>query len=299
MERDVFRFLAAILRELGRRRRSSRFRFTDATILEVYLWSALCAKPVSWACVRDNWPRGLRRGTLPSQSVVSRRLRSASVCVLLRKLLDACVARSRTRDAHQCAVAIIDGKAITIPLHSADAHARKGRGVGHLALGYKMHVIVDDRGELLALRVAGLNVDEREMARRMVVSLPKSITTLLADAFYDARRLHMACAAEGVQLLAPRRVRGGEVRRRRASPTRVLAIEALETDKHPHLRELFRKRWIIEHFFAQLTTITGGLQPPPWVRSYPTTHRWLHAKLAFFHAAKCLRQQRKHDSLAA
>lgn len=51
MERDVFRFFAAVLREVGRRRSSRRFVFTDATILEVYLWSVLCGKPVSWVLV--------------------------------------------------------------------------------------------------------------------------------------------------------------------------------------------------------------------------------------------------------
>lgn len=299
MERDVFRRLVSVLREFGRRRASGRFRFTDATILEVYLWSVLCGKPVSWACVRDNWPRGLRRGPLPSQSVVSRRLRGASVQRLLIRLLDLCVARARSRHHAACAVGVIDGKAITIPLHSADTHARKGRGVGHIALGYKLHVIVDDRGELIAMRIAALNVDEREMARRMLVSLPRAMTTLLADTFYDSRRLHVTCAAAGVQLLAPRRVKGGAIKKRRASPTRVIAIEALETDRHPQLRALFARRWVIERFFAQLTTVTGGLQPPCWVRRYPTTRRWLHAKVAIFHAAKCLRKQHRDQPLAA
>jgi transposase len=299
MERDVFRLLASILREFGRRCVSARFRFTDATILEVYLWSVLCGKPVSWACVRGNWPRGLRRGVLPSQSVVSRRLRSASVKALLARLLQTCITRSRSRHLRACEVAIIDGKAITIPLHSADTHARKGRGVGHIALGYKLHAIVDDRGELIAMRIAALGVDEREVARRMVPALPDAVKHLLADAFDDSRQMHMLCESEGVQLIAPRRTPGRRVRAYRSSRTRVIPIETLETDKHPHLRELFEQRWKVEQFFAQLTTVTGGLQPPPFVRGYPRTSRWLHAKLAIFHAAKYAKKQRQSQSLAA
>ncbi len=79
MERELFRALQAALRRLGRRRGSRRFRYTDATIVEVYYWAVLNDRSVLWACQIVNWPPGLRRGALPSQPDVSRRLRTRSV----------------------------------------------------------------------------------------------------------------------------------------------------------------------------------------------------------------------------
>lgn len=79
MERERFRLVKSLLRRIGRRRRSRRQRYTDGTIVEVYFWSVICDRPVYWACGRCNWPAGLRRGRLPSQSVMSRRLRTPSI----------------------------------------------------------------------------------------------------------------------------------------------------------------------------------------------------------------------------
>lgn len=299
MERDVFRFFASVLRSLGRRRPSGRHRYTDAGILEVYLWATLNAKPVVWACDARNWPKGLRRGPLPSQSQVSRRLRSDQVRTLLARLSHACIQSARDQDRPQSNTCIIDGKAITIPLHSADAQAGRGRGVGHIALGYKMHTVVNEHGELVTMRLASLNVDEREMARRIVPTLPKQYTLLLGDSFYDSNPLHGACADAGVQLLAPRRVAGGRTGSRPQHPFRLLAIEVFEAHAHPHLREVHRRRYVIEHFFAWLTTASGGLQPPIWIRGYATTHRWITAKLSIAHARKALAKSRRLAAVGA
>ena len=68
MERSTLRRIRRLLRALGRRRLNRRYTFTDATILEVYLFAVLSERPVSWACDPDNWPRGRRRGPMPSTS---------------------------------------------------------------------------------------------------------------------------------------------------------------------------------------------------------------------------------------
>src|SRR5947207_1920155 len=83
MERERLRQIKALLRRLGRRRRNRQQRYTDGTIVEVYFYSVICDRPVVWACDPSHWPPGLRRGPLPSQSVMSRRLRTATVLALI------------------------------------------------------------------------------------------------------------------------------------------------------------------------------------------------------------------------
>jgi hypothetical protein len=299
MDRDVFRFLVGVLRTLGRRRTSGRMRYTDATILEVYLWVTISRKPVVWACDPRNWPAGLRRGGLPSQSVMSRRLRSKSVRALLARLLKECIRRAFVHHGKESCICIIDGKSITIPMHSADRHAGKGRGVGHVALGYKLHIIVDEHENIIDLRFAPLNVHEREMGRRMVKNLPKHFKFLLGDPNYDSRGFHITTAAEGIQLLAPRCRKGGTIQRKRSSPTRVIAVQALETDAYPELREIYKNRRTIERVFAQLTTITRGTQPPTWIRGFPSTKRFVSTLLCMFLGRKCILRDRRERKIAA
>ena len=62
MERELFREISAALRRLGRRRKSRRFVYTDAAIVEVYYWSVINDRPVLWACRAEHWPARLRRG---------------------------------------------------------------------------------------------------------------------------------------------------------------------------------------------------------------------------------------------
>ena len=61
--------------------------YSCAVIVGVYLWAAVHDRPTSWACRREHWPAEFafaRR--LPSQSVVSRRLRSRAVIALLQEM---------------------------------------------------------------------------------------------------------------------------------------------------------------------------------------------------------------------
>ena len=109
MERSSFLHIRRTLRTLGKRRINRRFTFTDAAILEVYLFAALWERPVSWACDPQHWPPGLRRGPLPSASAVSRRMRTPSVDRLLERLRR----KLESHDGHEV-VAIVDGKALLV-----------------------------------------------------------------------------------------------------------------------------------------------------------------------------------------
>lgn len=192
MEHGLFDRIRRALRGLGRRRPDARHTYTDAAVLEVYLWAALHDRPVCWACDPGHWPPGSRRGPLPSASTVSRRMRLDRVLALLER-----VRRRLDAPDEPGLVAIVDGKALAIVPHSHDRQSGYGRATGRKARGYKVHAIVSAAGKLLAWRIAPMHVDERTMARRMLADLPP-VAYLLGDTNYDSNRLYDACLARDV-----------------------------------------------------------------------------------------------------
>lgn len=285
MERSVYDRIRRVLRRLGRRRRSRRFTFTDASVLEVYLWAALHDRPVCWACRPDHWPPGVRRGPLPSASTVSRRMRRPHMSRLLERV------RRRLEPARTPPlVAVIDGKPLPIGPHSHDRQSGYGRAASGKARGYKLHAITDAYGRVLSWRVAPMNTDERVIARRMMRHLDHR-GYLLADANYDSNKLYQAAAERGIQLVAPRRYGPGRgLGRRPQSPARLRSKDLLEQDQTGFARDLVRLRWSIERFFGTLCSRPGGLgHLPAWVRSWRRVHQWVAAKL-LIHAAHARRE---------
>ena len=278
MERELFRALKGALRRLGRRRRNRRYRYTDATIVEVYCWAVLNDRPVVWACQLGNWPPGLRRGPLPSQSDMSRRLRTACVRALLTRL-ERLVLRAHR---HASLVYIIDGKPLPIASHSRDPEAGYGRAVGGKAMGYKLHVLVDPAGGLWGWRVAPMNVDERVIARRLMSSLPGE-GYLLADGNYNSNRLFAAAADRGVQLVSPRRQRGQGpmgLGHHPQHPARLRSRDMLENGVFDFGRSLHQIRRAVEGFLGTLSATGGGLTClPAWVRRHRRVRQWVQVKL--------------------
>jgi hypothetical protein len=285
MERGIYDRIRRALRELGRRRLSGRHRYTDAGILEVYLWAAIHDRPVSWACDANHWPPGARRGPLPDASTVSRRMRSPRITALrerVRKRLE-----GRTESG---LVAVVDGKALPIGPHSHDRQSGYGRSASGKARGYKLHAMIDAQGAIISWRVAPMHVDERTMARRMLREIERPCY-LLADGNYDANRLFDAALQRGVQLVAPRRYGSAKsMGHRRHSPARLRSKELLEHEPSGFARDLMRERWTIERFFGQLCSAPGGLgHLPAWVRSWRRVHHWVGAKLLIHAARRSLR----------
>lgn len=274
MGRGTYDRVRRAFRRLGRRRQSGRQRYTDAGILEVYLWAVLHDRPVSWACDASNWPRGTRRGPLPSVSAVSRRMRTARMTRLIERV------RCALQGEDDALVASIDGKPMPIGPHSHDRQSGYGRAASGKARGYKLHAIVSVTGRVLAWRVAPMHADERTMARRMLRDLTHT-GYLLADANYDSNKLFDQAIARGVQLLTPRRFGPGRgLGRRRHSPARLRSKDLLETDATGFARDLMRHRWSIERFFGTLSSRPGGLgHLPAWVRSWRRVRNWVAAKL--------------------
>lgn len=276
MEQELFRMIHSMLRRLGRRRVNRRFTYTDASILEVYLWAVLNDRPVVWACDPANWPPGLRRGPLPSQSRVSRRMRSAGVQRLLKRLECRAVRAGRATPL----ACVIDGKPLPIAGHSRDRQAGYGRAARGKAKGYKLHAVVDLTGVVWAWRVAPMNKDERVMARRLMRDMPGGCY-LLADKNYDSNPSFAAAAQRGVQMVVPRRYGADRGLGRHAhDPSRLRSRDLLENTVCEFGRSLHAMRGAIERFFGSLVSRPGGLTClPPWVRSHRRVSQWVQAKL--------------------
>lgn len=292
MERELYAGVIAALRRLGRRRRSRRQRYTDGTIVAVYFWAVLNDRPTYWACDAANWPPGLRRGVLPSQSVMSRRLRSGGVVKLLARLERFILRRNKTPSL----IYVIDGKPMPIANHSADRHARYGRAVRGKSRGYKLHLLMDLHGTVWSHRVAAMNADERTMAKRMARDLPGE-GYLLADANYDSNELFRRAAERGVQSIIPRRYgRGMKTGHRAQHPARLHSRDMLESPFNAFGVGLHELRRCIERFFGTLSGSSCGLTClPAWVRTHQRVRKWVQSKLVI----NQLRADRRNSALPA
>ena len=179
MEGQLWSLIVAVLATMDKRRKRANQKFSDEEIVKVFYWSVIHDRPVSWACERRNWPLYLRRRPLPSNTTLSRRLRSPSVMALL----DA-VERRVCAPREQHLYWMIDGKPLAISGCSKDRQAGYGRAARSKAKGYKIHAIVAADGSLANWRVAPMNKDERVMAERLLktTDLAGYIT---ADANYE------------------------------------------------------------------------------------------------------------------
>lgn len=274
MERELWTVLYRRACELDDLWKSGAYSPYDASaIVGVYLWAVIWDRPTVWACDPRNWGALTPPQPLPPQWTVSRRMRSARVAELWRRI------EKEVQDACSAAVVwimMVDGKPLTVSVHSKDREARWGKlNRFNWARGYKLHVIWGSSDYPLAWEVKGLNYSEVTMARELVGRV-KQQGYLLADAFYDSSPLYDDAGAVGLQLLAPRRQPGG-LGRCYQSPYRLRAIELMN---QPFGRDLYAERDLVEHQFGRLTNFGGGLAPlPSWVRTLHRVKAWVGAKL--------------------
>jgi hypothetical protein len=275
MERELFGKVRAAVAALGPHRRR-RNRFSNAVIVLVYFWAVIHDRSVSWACRRDSWPASLCPRVLPSQSRMSRRLRTSPVRGLIDELEERVLRRGRPAPI-ACAV---DGKPLPIGTYSRDRHARWGRGAGGWAHGYKLHLMLSLCGTVVAWRLTPMNGDEREMARRLIKHARCS-GYILGDKQFDANFLYNEATLYGGQLVAPRQkgpTRG--LGSRRQAPGRLRSKDLMENTVSNFGRDLHKMRDVIERKFGYLSS-TGGLLThlPSWVRTYRRVRAWVQAKL--------------------
>jgi hypothetical protein len=269
MEHQLWKEILRVLRHIDKPAKSASEQYSDEEIVRVWLWAVLHDRPVSWACLRQNWPLHDRRRQLPSSSRVSRRLRTPRV----RRLLEELEARILLPQRVGQLLWMMDGKPLLVGGSSKDRQAGVARRVGR---GYKLHALVDAQGQIAAWRVAPLNKDEKTMARRMI-RVASLQGYLVADGNYDSNRLHEACEGRGnLQMITPHRA--SRVRRRRhgQSSGRLRSLALQESPQPEFARGLLRCRDNIERYFGRLSSWGGGLTHlPPWVRTHRRVQRWV------------------------
>lgn len=272
MERELWLVLYKLARACDPTPYWELVRFFDYHIVGVYLWAVLHDRPVRWACDPTNWPKHLWQGKLPSQSTMSRRLRTTEV----QRLLSTMERRLATL-AQGGLVWIVDGKPLVVGSHSKDHDVRRGRVGRGYAKGYKLHAIYG-RGPLpVAWELVPLNESEPEVAKRLIPLLEGGGGYLLGDKAYDSNPLHDVANAHGYQLVAERKRPGTGLGHRRHSPGRLRSIELLRKEFG---QDLYRRRDDIERQFGWLTNHGAGLAPlPAWVRCPHRVRLWLQAKL--------------------
>lgn len=275
MERELFLRVKAELAALGPHPRGCNL-FSDAAIVLVYFWAVIHDRAVTWACRRDNWSAPLRPRRLPSQSRMSRRLRTDAVRGLLDRLEERVLREGRPAPT-ACAV---DGKPLPVGTYSHDRHARWGRGAGGWAKGYKLHLLLSLCGTVMGWRLTPMNGDEREMARRLLKQT-HCAGYILGDKEFDANYLYDEASRNGAQLVAPRQKGSTKgLGSRRQAPGRLRSKDLMENTVSTFGRELHAMRDVIERKFGYLTS-TGGLLTclPSWVRSHRRVRAWVQAKL--------------------
>jgi hypothetical protein len=276
MEHQLWKAIVAVLVTLDKPRSSPSFEFSDEDIVKVFYWSVIHDRPMSWAVQRRHWPIHLRKRGLPSNTTMSRRMRTASVRTLLTAMEQRIVAPQQPG-----LFWMIDGKPLSISGCSKDKQAGYGRAANCKAKGYKLHAIVGNDGAIASWRVAPMNKDERVMAERMVRTAPIQ-GYLTADSNYDSNKLHEVCLKrDQLQLVTRRRYGPGHgTGHRKQSLGRLRAMELTENPNPVFADTLLSDRNEIERRFANLTNWGGGLTClPPWVRTHRRVHRWVQAKL--------------------
>jgi len=277
MEHELWLALYKVAKECDPSPYWELIRFGDHEILGVFLWAVLHDRPVSWACNPINWPKGLWKGKLPSQSTMSRRLRTTEVQALLSRMEGRYASLERPGF-----VLLVDGKPLVVGTHTKDRDAKWGRAGRGYAKGYKLHAIFG-RGPLpLVWDVAPLNVSEPEVAAQSVSRLEGGGGYLLGDKAFDSNPLHDLSFSRGYQLVAQRKRPGTGLGHRRHSLSRLRSMELLQTEFG---QSLYDCRDDIERKFGWLTSHGAGLAPlPTWVRRTHRVRLWVQGKL-LAHAA--------------
>ena len=251
------------------------YRFSTACIVGVFLWAVIHDRPVSWACDARHWPADLPLGRLPSQSTMSRRLRSKPVQQLLN-LLENTLKTATCEVEEEMATKAIDAKPLPVGGNSKDPEARWGRAAGGLAKGYKLYAVWSRAAVPVTWELYPMNMSEKTVAHELIARL-SGTGYLLGDAQYDSNKLYDWAFEHGHRLLAPRRKKGA-FGRKYVSAHRRFAVEFLEQGGGSAAFHAVRTD--IERKFGNCTSFAGGLAPlPAWVRRSQRVHLWVQAKL--------------------
>jgi hypothetical protein len=285
MDREIWcKVLAAIKRAARQVKPSTRCpKFGDWLIVAMYFWTCWHDRPQCWACDPDHYGRLFRPRKLPSISQFNRRLKTASVQMMLQRIHN-----DLARIGLATPVNFIDGKPLLVSAVSKDPDARWGYvSGGGMGKGYKLHACVTEDKRIAVWSVTPLNVHETHPAQAMCDYLPPQLdqSLVLADGNYDDADLHKRVELTGARLVVPLRgMAEHPVTLRQMGAAR--REHVTQTRDHPDLVSyVLNWRTAIERVFSTLTCHGGGLGPPPaWVRRLERITRWVGCKIALYHA---------------
>jgi hypothetical protein len=267
MERELWLQLYRIVVSLDSFAWRGRYRASD--IVLVFLWAVVHDRPTHWACQAQNW--FTPPWHLPTQSTMSRRLRSS----IVQQLLSA-VEASLGGNARGWWIYRVDSKPLVVGSYSKDRDAKWGRAGAGYARGYKLHLVLG-RG-LLPARwcIASMNEGDARVACRLIDTWGSG-GYLVGDKQYDSNPLHTHAAARGYQVVAQQKRASKQLGHRPHHPARLRSLELVKT---PFGHALLEFRKTIERHLGTLTCGAAGLGPlPAWVRSTHRVHLWVQAKL--------------------
>jgi hypothetical protein len=256
---------------------------SDRWVVLTFLWAAVHDRSTTWATRAEHWPDDLRPCRLPSQSTMSRRLRTVAVNALLNALL-----RRYRGDVRADWVKYLDGKPLPVGDFSKDPDARWGRGPDSYYKGYKLHTVWGKAPVPLAWEIRPANAGEPTTARLLVNRLGGA-GYLVGDRGYDSNPLARTAGRRGHQLVAPPKKEAGAGRGHH--PQNPFRLRGLALLQQPFGQALYRSRSYVERCFGHLTSFGGGLGPlPSWVRRQHRVKRWVQAKLLINAARDLLHQ---------
>ncbi len=124
---------------------------------------------------------------------------------LMPSVLAPLCAYLQTRFGENTGIAFIDSTALAVCKNKRiDRHrvfagiARRGKTTMGWFYGFKLHLVINERGELLAVQLTAGNVDDRQPVPKLVKNL---IGKLFADKGYISAKLFMQLWDQGVQLV--------------------------------------------------------------------------------------------------
>ena len=281
MEAQLYRKVYQHIMSVAHLPRQKYIQFSDQRIVLVYVWAVLHDRAVTWACKRRNWPKEMFE-ELPSDTTLSRRLRSLSVVHLIERVLAAASDLFPSTMVKQ-----MDSKPLIVGAYSKDRDAKRGRiAAGQFARGYRLHTLTHGRA-MLHWTLGSMNEHDSVYAPLLLRHLQGG-GYVVADNAYDSNDLHRQAVAVNHQLIAPPRVANRDVRDAKYNcPERLRALDILNTPlKKCGLRgafgqQLYNQREPIESFFGELSMM-GVNYLPAWVRGPRRVALWMATKLLIY-----------------
>jgi hypothetical protein len=271
-EQDRWKRIYLHVRRIGSVNHNTHYVHSDVLIAGVFLWACLNDKPVYWACDPEQWPKDICPAELPSQSCMSRRLRTQSVAALLERC-----SKALREELPSGMLKFIDAKPLPVGGCSKDFDADYGRAASCKARGYKLFAVCDAISGAIDDWILGpMNWSEQVAADKLLGRIGSDLV-IVGDGEYDVSRLYDIAAGRESALLAPAPLDVKGTGHHYVSEHRKNGLALARSSAGI---QFLMSRIAIEQCFGNLTSFHGGLGPlPAWVRRPHRVVVWVASKL--------------------